>query len=130
MRRGHRARPSALLSTAALVAATCSAFVVTAPVASAAVSPWSGNATADLVHVNAVNIPGAVDVADATVAPVLSKASTATTPRVTSDATNANLQLLSAAINQNLVVEAKQTALPDHTTGVHDELLSIPAAPV
>jgi uncharacterized repeat protein (TIGR01451 family) len=99
-------------------------------VASAAGSPWSGNAAADLVHVNAVNIPGAVDVADATVAPVTSVASTSTTPRVTSDATNANLQLLSAAINQNLVVEAKQTALPDHATGVHDELLSVPAAPV
>jgi uncharacterized repeat protein (TIGR01451 family) len=130
MRRGHRARPTALLGTAALVAATCSAFVVTAPVASAAGSPWSGNAASDLVHVNAVNIIGAVDVADATVAPATSVASTATTPRVTSHATNANAQLLSAAINQNLVVEATQTALPDHATGVHDELLSIPAAPV
>ena len=130
MRRGHRARPAALLGTAALVAATCSAFVVTAPVALAAGSPWSGSSNADLVHVNAVNIVGAVDVADATVAPVLSKASTATTPRVTSDATNANAQLLSAAINQNLVVEAKQTALPDNPTGVHAELLSVPAAPV
>src|SRR5690349_554634 len=130
MRRSHRARPAALLGTAALFAATCGAFVVVAPAASAATSPWSGHAAADLVHVNAVNIPGAVDVADATVAPATSVANTASTPRVTSDATNANLQLLSAAINQNLVVEAKQTALPDHPAGVHDELLSIPAAPV
>src|SRR5207302_1811116 len=48
----------------------------------------------------------------------------------TSHATNANLQLLSAAVNQNLVVDAKQTAPPDHPTGVHAELLSVPAAPV
>lgn len=129
MRRTHRARPAALLGTAALVAATCGGFIATAPIASAATSPWSGSSAADLVHVNAANIPGVVNVADATVAPVTSVGSTSTTPRVTSHATNANLQLLSAAINENLVVEAKQTAPPDNANGVHDELLSVPAAP-
>jgi uncharacterized repeat protein (TIGR01451 family) len=130
MRPTHRTRPGALLGTAALIATTCGAFVVTAPVAQAATGAYSGTAAADLVHVDAVNIPGTVDVANLKVAPVTSAVSTATTPRVTSHATNANLNLFSGQVDQNLLVDALQTALPDHPTGVHAELLSVPAAPV
>jgi uncharacterized repeat protein (TIGR01451 family) len=68
-------------------------------------------------------------VADAYVAPVSSTLNSAGTPAVHSDATNASLNLLGSGA-QNLVVEAHQTAPPDHATGVHDELLSVPAAPL
>ncbi|MDP9182862.1 MAG: DUF11 domain-containing protein, partial [Actinomycetota bacterium] len=129
MRRTHLPRAAAFLGTTALVASTCAAFVVTAPVASAATGAYSGSAASDLVHITAAQAAGVGTLADATVAPVTSNANTASTPRVRSFATNANAQLFDAAINQNLVVEAEQTALPDHATGVHDELLSVPAAP-
>jgi uncharacterized repeat protein (TIGR01451 family) len=128
--RTHRARPAAFFGTAALVATTCGAFVVSAPVALAATGSFSGSAAADLVHLDAVNIPGTIDIANLKVAPVTSAASTATTPRVTSHATNANLNLFSGQVDQNLLVDALQTALPDHATGVHAELLSVPAAPL
>lgn len=126
----RRTSPAALLTATAALVLSSGAFLVTAPAASAATGDYSGSANADLVHLNAVNIPGVVDVADATVAPVSSVASSTTTPRVTSHATNANLKLLDAAVNENLLVEAKQTALPDNASGVHDELLSVPAAPL
>ena len=129
MTKTSRARGTALLGTTALLAVTCGAFVSVATPASAATGAYTGNAASDLVHVNAVNIPAAVDVADATVAPATSTVSTAASPRVRAHAYNANANLLSGAIDQNLVVEALQTAPPDHATGVHDELLSVPAAP-
>ncbi|HUR15595.1 MAG TPA: hypothetical protein VM097_14060, partial [Mycobacteriales bacterium] len=65
----RRISPAALLTATAAVAISSGAFLVTAPAASAATGAYSGSATADLVHVNAINIPGAVDVADAYVAP-------------------------------------------------------------
>ncbi|HUR50597.1 MAG TPA: DUF11 domain-containing protein [Mycobacteriales bacterium] len=127
----QRLSPVALLSATTAVLMSSAAFVAVSPAAHAAsASPYSGSATADLVHLNAVNIPGTFNLADATLAPVTSTVNTATSPRVRSFATNANAQLLSAAINQNLVVEALQTAPPDHAQGVHDELLTVPAAPV
>jgi uncharacterized repeat protein (TIGR01451 family) len=125
----RRISPAALLTAAAAVALSSGAFIVNAPVASAATGAYSGNAAADLVHLNVANIPGSVDVLDAKVAPVTSVASTSTSPRVTSHATNATLDLLGTGGN-NLLVDALQTAPPDHATGVHDELLSIPAAPL
>jgi uncharacterized repeat protein (TIGR01451 family) len=126
----QRHSPVALLCASTTLVLTTGAFVAIAPVAHAATGAYSGSATADLVHVNAGNIPAAVDVADVTVAPVTSTMSTAATPRVRSHATNLNANLLSGAIDQNLVVEAEQTAPPDHAAGVHDELLSVPADPV
>ena len=126
----QRLSPVALLGTSAAVLISSAAFVFTAPVAQAATSPYSGSAAADLVHVDAVNIPGAIDVTNDTVAPVTSTVSTATSPRVRSHATNANVQLLSKAIDQNLLVEALQTAPPDHATADTDTLLDVPAAPV
>ncbi len=132
-----RRRATALSRTSvlALAGSALVAFAPSAsgaPIMSAAAPPtgaYSANTAADLVHLNAVNIPGVVDVLDATVAPSTSKVSTATTPRVTSHATNASLDLLGSGA-QNLLVDASQTAAPDHAAGVHDELLSIPAAPL
>jgi len=98
--------------------------------AAGATGAYSGTGGARLVHLSAVNIPGQLELADATVAPSSSYVSTAASPRSAAHATNANVQLLNAAINQNLVVDALQTAPPDHATGVHAELLTVPAAPV
>lgn len=136
----HRqaSRRAAVLSTTTLLALTGSVLVAAAPSAGAAplmgaavpaTGAYSANAAADLVHLNAVNIVGVVNVLDATVAPVTSKVSTATSPRVTSHATNATLDLLGTGGN-NLLVDAQQTAPPDNATGVHAELASIPAAPL
>jgi uncharacterized repeat protein (TIGR01451 family) len=134
----HTSRRAAVLASTSVLALTGSVLVaaaqpaVAAPLMGAAVpatGAYSADAAADLVHLNAVNIPGAVDVLDASVAPVTTKVSTATTPRVTSHATNATLNLLGTGGN-NLLVDALQTAPPDHTTGVHAELLSVPAAPL
>jgi uncharacterized repeat protein (TIGR01451 family) len=125
----RRTSPAALLTATALIGLTCGAFVVSAPAANAATGAYSGNAAADLVHVNALNVPDTFDLLDAYLAPVTSVANTASSPRVTSHATNASLNLLGSG-NQNLLVDALQTAPPDHATGVHDELLNIPAAPL
>jgi uncharacterized repeat protein (TIGR01451 family) len=125
----QRHSPVALLCASTTLALT-GAFAVIAPPAQAATGAYSGSATGDLVHLNAINIPGAINVADATIAPVTSSMSTATTPRVRSHATNIHANLLSGAIDQNLVVDAEQTAPPDHATGVHDELLTVPADPL
>jgi uncharacterized repeat protein (TIGR01451 family) len=125
----RRTSPAALLTATALIGLSCGAFVISAPAATAATGTYTGTAAADLIHLNALNAPGTIDVADAYVAPVSSTLNSAGTPAVHSDATNASLNLLGSGA-QNLVVEAHQTAPPDHATGVHDELLSVPAAPL
>jgi uncharacterized repeat protein (TIGR01451 family) len=125
----RRHSPAALLTAAAAVALSSGAFIVNAPAASAATGAYSGTAAADLVHINAVNVPGTFNLLDATLAPATSVANTATTPRVTSHATNASLDLLGTG-NNNLLVDALQTAPPDHATATTDTLADIPAAPL
>jgi uncharacterized repeat protein (TIGR01451 family) len=121
-----------------LLALTGGTLVAVAPTALAAPLPatavpatgaYTAAATADLVHLNALNVPGVVNLADAMVAPVSTDVSTAKSPRVTSHATNASLNLLGSG-NTNLVVDALQTAPPDNAAGVHKELLTVPAAPL
>jgi len=126
----QRHSPVALLCASTTLVLTTGVLIAAAPVAQAATGSYSGSATGDLVHLNAINIPGSINVADATVAPVTSTMSTSATPRVRSHATNLHANLLSGAIDQNLVVDAEQTAPPDHATGVHDELLTVPADPL
>lgn len=107
------------------------AFAATPAVQAAPASgDYTANAASDLVHLNAVNIVGVVNLADITVAPATTAVSTKTTPRVRSHATNVDAELLSAAIDEDLVVSATQTAPPDNANGVYEELLSVPAAPL
>jgi uncharacterized repeat protein (TIGR01451 family) len=130
MSRLARRRAAAAVSAASLLTLAGTALIATpAALAAPASGAYTANAASDLVHLNAVDVPGVINVADVTVAPATTAVSTATSPRVTSHATNVHAGVL-GVINENLVVEALQTAPPDHTTGVHDELLSVPAAPV
>jgi uncharacterized repeat protein (TIGR01451 family) len=125
----QRHSPVALLCASTTLALT-GAFAAAAPAAQAATGTYSGSASGDLVHLNAINIPGQINVADATIAPVTASVSTEASPRARAHATNIHANLLSGAIDQNLVVEAEQNAPPDHATGVHDELLNVPADPL
>lgn len=96
------------------------AAIGTAAPASAAISPFSASANVDLVHVNAVGqalVPGLADVA---VAPSSASVNTAGLPgnasgRSTARAANLDPNLVGGAIDlSGLIVEATQTAPPDH----------------
>ena len=109
-------------ATAGLAALTAvpAVFALTAAPARAATGPYGGQATGDLVHVNAVNSPAiAPGLADAHVAPssALVKSDGLAAPyagkRSAARAANVDLPLLAGAVDlSGLIVEAKQSAPP------------------
>lgn len=130
MSRPTRRRAAAAVSAVSLLTLAGSTLVATpAALAAPASGAYTANAAADLVHLNAVDIAGVVNVADVTVGPATSAVSTATSPRVTAHATNVAASVLDA-IDLNLVADARQTAPPDHAVGDHAELLTLPLAPL
>lgn len=127
----RRLLPMAALTSAAAALTASTAFVALAPSAQAAATgAYSGTGTADLVHANAIDVPGTFNLADLVVGPASNKVSTASSPRATSFATNLDANLISGTIDENLIVEASQSAPPDNAQGVHDELLTVPADPL
>ncbi len=121
--------------TAALAVGTASAALVAAPSAlaaphaAAALPGYGGSATADLVHVIAAKLAGAPTIADGIVAPAISTVASTATPRVHTNAQNTNTNVAGTGV-LGTVLGATQDALPDNAAGVHNELLTVPAAPV
>ena len=108
---------------AALVAVPA-LFVANAAPAKAAVGPYGGSASADLVHVLAVGIPEALDpgLADAHVAPSKAQVNSQglgapyAGKRSAARATQVDASLLGNAIPLNLLTTAEQTAPPNNAT--------------
>ncbi len=118
----------ALLGATTIATAATAFAVLGGPSAAAAATDYTASAQADLVHVNAVNTP-TINIADAFVAPVSSAVDSAGDPRSTATATNASVNLLGTGPT-SLVVEATQSAPEDNPDPAHEELLTVPGAPL
>jgi uncharacterized repeat protein (TIGR01451 family) len=122
--------------TAGLAAITAvGGMALTAGPARAVHLPYSGQAATEIVHVTAAAIPDVVTVADAGVAPasaVVNSAglATAADKRSTARAANADANLLDAVPLEGLLVEATQTAPPDHAQPTVETFLELPLDPV
>ena len=144
MRSHHSGRVTA---SVAFLLASAATVVMTTPSAQAAITPtppatigaggYGGFATGDIVHLNAVTIPGTLQVANLGLAPATTAvASTGSIPAAAGKqsyarAANLDAQLINGTIPlNNLIVEAKQSAPPDNPTGVTKTLLSVPADPL
>jgi hypothetical protein len=133
----RRARARLVLAAVA-VAVGSGAGLVTAAVTAApavAASPYGGTASAQLVTVDALDVPGVFDLANAAVAPasvaVSSDGGLTGGAESTADATNLDVNLLNGAIPlDNLLVSASQSAPPDHTSPTTKQLLSLPVNPL
>ncbi|HUR78924.1 MAG TPA: hypothetical protein VMZ22_13330 [Acidimicrobiales bacterium] len=105
---------------------------MTAAPARAATGPYGGNATGDLVHVEAVNIPGSLDpgLADAHLAPSTARVQSSGLgagpyqgKRSAARAANLDAPLLGGAVDlSGLIVEAEQTAPPTNASPVVESL--------
>lgn len=127
-----KVRPALRVFALALVAALAGLWV---PVqnAQAATGTFSGKAYSDIVHVQAVNIPGALQVAEAAVAPATAEMSTKGVPggkNSHAHALNVDADLLSGAIPLDLIVDAEHRAPGGPAGPVVDELLNLPIDPV
>ena len=117
---------------AGLVAAT------SAPVtAQSAPGGYGGSAFVDLVHLDAMEIPGTLKVADLSVAPAQADVASVgldaplAPARAFSRGTNLDLDLLSGALPlTGLIVESEQAAPPDNAEPVVNELLNLDANPL
>jgi hypothetical protein len=116
-----RLRKLVTAGVAAAIAASPAIFIMTAAPARAATGPYGGNATGDLVHVEAVKVPGSLDpgLADAHVAPSTALvqsnglgAGPYAGKRSAARATNADVSLIGGAIPISAIVTAEQTAPP------------------
>lgn len=127
----------ALASVAALVGSGAGLAVaaVTSGTAGAATTGYSGYSSAEIVGVNALDIPGTFDLANASVAPATAAVSSTgglANGKVSgATATNLDVNLLSGAIPlDNLLVQAAQSAPPNNPTATTKQLLSLPANPL
>ncbi len=96
---------------------------------------YAGSASAQLLNVNALDVPGLFDAANLAVAPSsVAVSSTGTLPNgatSTASASNMSLNLLSGLLSlNNLIVGASQSAPPDNATATTKSLLSIPQNPI
>ena len=137
-----------LSASLALLVASATTLSLTTSSAAHAATPapvtigaggYGGFANGDIVGLSAVTIPGTLQVANVAVAPVTTAVSstggilkaTPTTSNSYARAANVDADLISGAIPlNNLIVEAKQSAPPDHPTATTANLLSVPAAPL
>ena len=121
---------------AVLAAATgLGGLALTAGPAKAVHLPYSGSAETEIVHVTAASIPDVITVADAGVAPAFAGVNsaglaTAADKRSTARAANVDANLLDAIPLEDLLVEATQTAPPDHATPDEQAFLELPLEPL
>ncbi len=114
---------------------TLSSLAGTGQAGAATTGSYGGSASADLVTLDALDIPGTMDLANAQVAPALAQvSSTGSLPgsaQAYAHATNLNVNLLSGAIPlDNLLVQATQSSPPANASPVSKQLLSLPANPL
>ncbi len=106
------------------------------PVAAAAPGPYGGSASADLIHVTALDVPNTFTLADLAVAParsqVLSTGIGGGAPRSSARATNLDVGLLQPAIPSlpGLLVDVSQTAPPDNAQPAAQTLVPLPLDPI
>ena len=144
MRVLQRAKTASPVIRVFLVAALVAAFsgfaaVTGGPVQSQA-SPagsYGGSASVDLVHLDAVEIPGTIKAVDLSVAPARADVESAglaaplAPARSHSRGTNLDLDILSGTLPlTGLIVEAEQSAPPDNAEPVVNELLNLNANPL
>lgn len=132
---GRRSR--VLLGVAALAAGSGAGLVTAAalPGPANAATGFGGTASAQLVHLDALDVPPTIDLANASVAPataaVDSTGGLSGGAQSQAKATNLDVNLLNNAIPlDNLLVSASQTAPPDHASPTTNQLLSLPANPL
>jgi uncharacterized repeat protein (TIGR01451 family) len=106
---------------------------VWAPIGASAAGPYGGSASSDIVHAKALNLPGAVQLADVSVAPSVAEMNSAGVKgggNAHSRATNLDVDVLSGTIPlTGLLVEADHRA-PGKPGPVVSELLTVPADPL
>jgi uncharacterized repeat protein (TIGR01451 family) len=104
--------------------------------ASAAAGDYSGSAYSDIVHVQALNLPDALELTDVAVAPSTAEMNSAGVPgggNSHARALNVDADLLSApdpAIPLDLIVDAEDRAPQPPAGPIVEELLNIPADPL
>jgi uncharacterized repeat protein (TIGR01451 family) len=101
--------------------------------ASAAYGPFGGTASSDIVHVHALNLPDALELAEAAIAPARVDMNSAGVPgggNSHARALNVEADLLSEAIPLDLVVDAEDRAPPPPAGPIVEELLDVPADPL
>lgn len=136
--RSRRARARVAFAALAVGLGSGAGLVTAALVpgpAQAAVGTYSGSASAQLVTLDALDVPGTFDLANAAVAPssaaVNSAGGLTGGAQSTAQATNLDINLLSGAIPlDNLLVSASQSAPPDNPTPTTKQLLSLPNNPL
>lgn len=117
-----------------VLAALTVALLLPGQAAVAATGPYQASADAELLHVDAVDIVGVVEVADVGVAPVSAAVDTEAgiegglTGRATG--TNVDASLLDAIPLEDLLVVAEATAPEDSPEPVVEELLPLDASPL
>ncbi len=101
--------------------------------ASAAASDYSGSAYSDIVHVQALNLPDTLELAEAAIAPStaeMSSAGVAGGGNSHAHALNVDADLLSGAIPLDLIVDAEDRAPQPPAGPIVEELLNVPADPL
>lgn len=127
-----------VLATAVVAALAGLAVMTGGPVRSqTAPGGYGGSAFVDLVHLDALDIPGTVQVVDLSVAPAQADVASVglDAPRAParsySRGTNLDLDILSGTLPlTGLIVESEQSAPPDNPEPTVNELLNLNAAPL
>ena len=144
MRAPRRANSAAPVTRAvlavALIAGLSGLVAITGGPAQSQASPagsYGGSAFVDLVHLDAVEIPGTIKAVDLSVAPARAEVESAglaaplAPARSWSRGTNLDLDILSGTLPlTGLLVEAEQAAPPDNAEPVVSELLNLDANPL
>ena len=95
--------------------------------------PYTASTFASLMSVNALDVPGHADASNLEVAPVSATVDSAAggrSPKSLADARNLAIDPSYPGVDQNPLVEARQAVPPTNTSPTHQELTSVPAAPV
>ncbi|MEX2394741.1 MAG: hypothetical protein WD826_09720 [Actinomycetota bacterium] len=128
----HAAR-SKLRVIAACGAIAVAALWVPADARAQAEGPFSGSAATDLVHVHAVNVPDQFELAEVAVAPASAETDSDGVEgggNAVAKATNIDVEALSEAIDEQLLVAAEHRAPSDEEGPVSETLVEIPADPL
>lgn len=119
-----------------VLAAALAAIGLAVPSSGAADNAFEASAAVDLVHLNAVNIPGTIQIAEASVSPARAAANSAgladpAGKNSYARAANVDVDVLSGTLPlTGLILEAKQSAPPDNPTADNQELLGLPLDPL
>lgn len=116
---------------AAPVAHASTAAPAAPAVPPAEITPFAGDGSSELLHVNADLPVGDFAIAEVGLSPVSTSVNSTTDPRSTADAANLDGALLGGNIPlDGILVEVSQTAPPDNAEATEETLIPIPAEPL